>query len=129
MFGLGILELILIIVLIVAGIAVGRALAIGLKEDQRKIVGGIALLIGGSLVIYGIATSEVWGAITTSMAAIDFGVLVAVAGMVVIGSKGSSRGAAEAPSTKKCPFCAETIHTEAKFCSFCGRALEMSASN
>jgi hypothetical protein len=29
---------------------------------------------------------------------------------------------------KKCPFCAETIKSEAKFCRFCNRALNAQAS-
>jgi len=50
---------------------------------------------------------------------------IAVIGLVVIASKKSSRST-NYVRHKKCPFCAETINVEAKFCRFCGRDLTKS---
>jgi len=44
------------VLLIIAGIFLGRTLAPRLKDDQRKIVSGIALLVGVVLIIYGITS-------------------------------------------------------------------------
>ena len=44
------------IIAIIVAIVVGRGLASGLRDDQRKIVGGVAPLVGIVLAIYGISS-------------------------------------------------------------------------
>jgi len=56
------------------------------------------------------------------IAAIFFGVLAGVAGLVTLATKGKSSDV-QMPTTKQCPFCAERIKQEAKVCRFCGREL------
>lgn len=116
--------------LVFIGLAVAMAIAIGilvasnLKGDQRKIVGGLAILVGVVLVVFGIGmngTRDV-NAIMPS----GFGALVLIVGIVVI-FKGTTQGAARTFTTKRCPFCAETIQSEAMLCRFCDKTLEMSA--
>jgi rRNA maturation endonuclease Nob1 len=47
---------------------------------------------------------------------------ITVIGLVVIASKKSSRST-NYVRHKRCPFCAEIINVEAKFCRFCGKDL------
>ena len=42
------------VLMVIAGIFIGRTLAARLKEEQRKMVGSSTLLIGGVLLIYGL---------------------------------------------------------------------------
>ncbi len=85
---MGTTEIILLvgIIAIVVAVVVGRSLASGLRDDQRKIAGGVALLVGIVLAIYGISSvnsagSQVMGAMgrpdVGGMAAVGFGVLAA----------------------------------------------------
>jgi hypothetical protein len=53
-------------------------------------------------------------------------VFVVFLGLYLI-AKRILRGSSQ--SIRKCPFCAETIQAEARLCRFCGKDLEMSATN
>lgn len=132
---MGTTEIILLvgIIAIVVAVVVGRSLASGLRDDQRKIAGGVALLVGIVLAIYGISSvnsagSQVMGAMgrpdVGGMAAVGFGVLAAAIGLIIAISKASKTEGVQSTSTRKCPFCAETIQSEAKVCRFCNNALE-----
>lgn len=133
------LLLIVIAIVVVLPVAFGKGLAALLKDDQRKIaVGAVLLIIGAALVIYGIASintvSSQVGAFlgdndTTGMAAIGFGVFIGVVGFVTLLQRGSSSRKSETSTTRKCPFCAETIQAEAKLCRFCNRTLDASTTN
>lgn len=112
-------------------IGVGKGLSRILSEELRKILGGIALITGLVVVIYGIisinsARAQIGQAIGRpelgGVYAIPIGILVAVVGITLIVSRGSSKTGAPS-SMKKCPFCAETIQSEAKICRFCQRNL------
>ncbi|MGB8658187.1 MAG: zinc ribbon domain-containing protein [Candidatus Zixiibacteriota bacterium] len=135
--GIGAQELLLILLVLAIGVGVGRAIASGLREDQCKIVGGIALFIGAVLVISGIssinsAESQIMrmmgmmgmGKQEGLLATIGFGLIVAVTGIVLIASKGSSRQVNHLSATKKCPSCAETIQGDDKFCPNCGTKIQ-----
>jgi uncharacterized membrane protein YidH (DUF202 family) len=109
-----------------------------LKDEHRKIVGGVLLLIGIMAAIFGVISvnsvkSLLSGAIGQpdlgGRAAIALGVLAAITGIVIVVSRKSSRGFSQTASTKKCPDCAETIQAEAKVCRFCGKILETPAAN
>jgi hypothetical protein len=41
----------------------------------------------------------------------------------LFGSKEEQKETAEEVATKRCPFCAETLHINATFCHCCGREL------
>lgn len=72
-----------LLIAVLVGRRAGTALAPGLKEDQRKIVGGIAWLVAVALFVLGISTLDS----PVGMAAIGFAVVTAVAGSVIIASK------------------------------------------
>jgi 1,4-dihydroxy-2-naphthoate octaprenyltransferase len=120
MMGIGAQELLLILVVVVIGVFVGRVIVLILREDQRKTIGGIAILFGVILFVYGISSIR---SAESALGSAIVGVLVGVTGFVVISAKGSSQKANSSSATKKCPFCAETIQAEAKFCRFCGKEL------
>jgi hypothetical protein len=129
--GIGAQELLLILLVLAVAVAVGKAIASRLGEDQRKIVGGIALFIGALIVVSAIssissARSQIEGGVLVT---IGFGIIVGIAGFVVLASKGPAKSANHSYATKKCPFCAEIIRAEAKFCRFCGKAMETSTEN
>lgn len=88
-----------IIVLLAFANAIGKAMASGLKEDQRMIVGGIALLISVLMTIYGIYSinsvdSQVMSKIgrpdSGGLTTIGLALLVAVTGITIIASKGKN---------------------------------------
>lgn len=139
MFGFGTSEMFIIIVVMAAiGIAVGRALASGLSDEKRKIVGGVAFLVGVAFMIFGVssinsASAQLMGALgrpdLSGFAALGFGVIAAIIGLVVLISKGSSSKSEQVSSKRKCPFCAEIIQAEAKVCRFCGKEVEVLSLN
>lgn len=109
-----------------------------LRDEARKIVGGAALLVGVVLALYGIisinsASSQLARAMDkpdqSGIIAIGIGIMVGITGMVILLSKGRSSSASNGSTTKKCPFCAETIQIEAKLCRFCSKTLETSSTN
>lgn len=109
-----------------------------LKDEHRKIVGGVLLLIGIIAAIFGVISVNSVDSLLKRVigqpdlagrAAIALGVLAAITGIVIVVLKKSSRGFAQPASTKKCPDCAETIQVEAKVCRFCGKVLEAPAAN
>ena len=123
MFGLGAQELLLILLVIAIAVFIGKVVVFILGENQRKIVGGIAIFVGAVLFMYGISSIK---SAESALGSAILGLLVGVIGLVVIAAKGSSRPANHPSATKKCPFCAEIIQAEAKFCRFCGRDLTKS---
>ncbi len=127
------------LVVIILSVVFGKVLAAVLRDDSRKIAVGTALLIiGAGLAIYGIASintvssqvASFFGRYdTTGMAAIGFGVFIGVVGFVTLLQRGGSSRKSETSTTRKCPFCAETIQAEAKLCRFCNRTLDASTTN
>jgi len=108
------------------------------RDEARRIEGGVALLVGVVLALYGInsinsASSQLARAMDepdqSGIIAIGIGVIIGVIGIVLLSSKGRLWSAGNASTTRKCPFCAETIQAEAKLCRFCGKTLETSSTN
>ena len=80
---------------------------IGLMDDRRN-----ALTVGGLLVLVGVVLTVV-GSLRRSA--------------VVAGSDGSTTFDARS-GTKKCPYCAEAVKTEAVVCRYCGRDLPVTTA-
>lgn len=110
MIGIGAQELLLILIVFAIAVGLGKVITYRLREDQRKIVGGVALFIGAILVIYGISTAE------SAFRSAILGILVGVTGLVVIATKGSSGPV--------CSECAERLKSNDKFCPNCGTKIE-----
>jgi hypothetical protein len=130
--------IIIAVIVVVIVIVIKKVTSALLRDEVRKIVGGVALLVGVVLALYGIssinsASSQLARAMDkpdqSGIIAIGIGVMIGIIGIVILSSKGRSSSASNASTTRKCPFCAETIQAEAKLCRFCGKTLETSSTN
>jgi hypothetical protein len=122
---MGTTEIIVIALALLIAVGIGKNIALWIPDEQRKIIGGIALLIGVVLAIYGImnanSTTSRITRDTSGLISIGIGILLGVVGISALSYKGRSK---QASSTRKCPYCAETIQIEAKVCRYCGRELD-----
>ena len=89
MAGIGVQELLLIVIAIAIPIGLGRALAHRIADDKRKIIGGIALFIAVILAFSGISSCN--SAISQEKAVVGvvvtyIGILLGLFGIVMLAS-------------------------------------------
>lgn len=121
---ISLMELLIIFILLAVGIGIARRIAPRIAGEQRKIVGGIALLLGIVLTFYGfVSLNSVRFEPSMVLTAIVFGLLAGAAGIVFLLTKSLPSSDSQVSSTRKCPFCAEQIQAEAKICRFCGKTM------
>lgn len=127
-----------IIIAVPLALLTSKTFLSGLRDDQRTPVGAVALLAAIGLIIYGVsritsAESQVMSRLGQldlgALLSFGFGAFVGIVGLRSLTQSQPSSRVPGRPSSKKCPFCAESIKVDAKLCRFCGSAIDTGTSS